>query len=202
MPFAWRPIAGQIALIELADGSRECLTGVVLGSDDVEAEAVVVDLGASPEPPGDTVEVVASFFAPDALYRLNATASPHGDQAKVIDLTVHAVERVQRRVVPRARVALPATMSNFDDPGAFVSVIGETVDLGEGGCRVRTRKAFPGGCDPTITLTLPDGSSVVALAAVLQSETAAPGFEYRLVFLEIDDLDRDRIAGLVTAVAA
>ncbi|HEX2849681.1 MAG TPA: PilZ domain-containing protein [Acidimicrobiales bacterium] len=201
MPFAWRPVAGQLALIELADGSRDCLTGVVVGGDD-DDDAVVIDLGASPQPPGDAVEVVASFFAPDALYRVNATASPHDGRAKIVDLTVHRIERVQRRATPRARVVLPATLSNFDDPGAFVSVIGDTVDLGQGGCRVRTRKAFPGGCDPTVTLTLPNGGTVVALAAVLQSETVDDGFEYRLVFLEIDDVDRDQISGLVSALVA
>lgn len=200
MPFAWRPVAGQLALIELTDGSRDCLTGVVVEGD--EDDAVAIDLGASPQPPGDAVEVVASFFAPDALYRVSATASPHDGRARVVDLTVHGIERVQRRTAPRARVMLPATLSNFDDPGAFVSVIGETVDLGEGGCRVRARKAFPAGCDPTVTLTLPDGSTVVALAAILQSESIAGGVEYRLVFLEIDDVDRDRISGLVTSLVA
>ncbi len=202
MPFAWRPVAGQVALIEVA-GQESCLTGVVVGGPDAEDEPVVVDLGGSPPPPSSSVEVVASFFAPDALYRLSATAVPHqnGDttpKAKVIDLRVHAIERVQRRTSPRAAVPLRVVMSNFDDPGALVSVVGQTVDLGEGGCRVRTDTAFPPGCDPTLTIHLPDDSEIVTLAAILQARAAAGGFEYRLVFLELDDADRLRLAELAS----
>ena len=211
MPFAWRPVPGQVALIEVP-GAAECLTGVVVGEAvsgagtagaDGGELAVVVDLGASPRPPEPTCEVIASFFAPDALYRLSATLMPHEGGGKVIDLRVHDVERVQRRAAPRARIMLPAVLSNFDDPGAMISVIGETVDLGDGGCRVRVAKPFPPGCDPTITITLPNGETIVALAAILQSEVVGEApeyrlvFEYRVVFLDVDDGDRLRLADLV-----
>lgn len=204
MPFAWKPVAGQVALIELSDGGTECLTGVVIDGED--ERAVVVDLGASPRPPSEPCEVVASFFAPDALYRMKATLTAHNGQSAIIDLNVHDIERVQRRLAPRARIALPVVMSNFDDPGndetgAFRSVVGETLDLGEGGCRVLVRQPFPTGGDPTVTLSLPDDGTVVALAAVLQAHTAPGGYEYRLVFLEMDEVDRLKLAELVTQPA-
>ncbi len=205
MPFAWKPAPGQVALIELSTGGNECLTGVVL--DDDGEGSVVVDLGASPRPPQPECEVVASFFAPDALYRMKATLSPHGTRDAVIDLNVHDVERVQRRTAPRVRLSIPVVLSNFDDPaaedsGGFTSVVGQSLDIGEGGCRVLVPRPFPSGCDPTVTLQLPAGDRVVALAAVLQA-AAAPGggYEYRLVFLEMEELDRLRLAELVATPA-
>jgi len=213
MPFAWKPMPGQVALIEVSDGGNDCLTGVVVDEATGYDEALVVDLGASPALELDASggrEVVASFFAPDALYRLTATLSRHDPEhealASVIDLRVHDVERVQRRTAPRARLRLPVVMSNFDDPanddhGAFASVVGETIDVGEGGCRVLVPRPFPHGCDPTVTLELPDGTTIVALAAVLQATATTDGrYEYRLVFLELDDVDRLRLADLVGEV--
>lgn len=210
MPFAWKPVPGQVALIELRDGGTDCLTGVVVDGPLDDAGALVVDLGASPRPDlaGGACEVVASFFAPDALYRVTATLSAHegAAEAAIIDLRVHDVERVQRRTAPRTPLRIPVVMSNFDDPGtgdpgAFSSVVGETIDVGEGGCRAIMPKPFPHGCDPTLTLHLPDGGTVVALGAVLQATTTTDGrYEYRLVFLEVDDVDRLRLADLVGEV--
>ena len=68
MQVAWKPAPGQVALIEVAGNDRECLTGVVV---DNNGGPVVVDLGSSPHLPGEDCEVVASFFAPDALYRIH-----------------------------------------------------------------------------------------------------------------------------------
>ena len=215
MPFAWKPVPGQVALIELSNGGNDCLTGVVVDGLDAPNGAVVVDLGASPRPDlvagaGGECEVVASFFAPDALYRLTATLAPHDHAATdtIIDLRVHDVERVQRRSAPRARLAVPVVMSNFDDPatedpGAFASLVGETIDIGEGGCRALMPKPFPSGCDPTVTLQLPNGEPIVALAAVLQATATSDGrYEYRLVFLELEDVDRLRLAELVAEPTA
>ena len=206
MPFAWKPVPGQVALIEVSDGGNDCLTGVVLAGD--EGNEIVIDLGFSPKPEHVDCEVVASFFAPDALYRMTATLAPHdGGPDKVIDLRVHDIERVQRRNAPRARITIPVVMSNFDDPsaeapGTFPSLVGESIDIGEGGCRALMPKPFPSGCDPTVTLQLPSGETVVALAAVLQANATNDGrYEYRLVFLELEDVDRLRLAELVNEPA-
>lgn len=197
MPFAWRPTPGQVALIEV-DGQDACLTGVVLDEPSDGEQPVVIDLGASPRPTEDECEVVVSFFAPDALYRVKATATRHeGTGDAVIDLRMHDVQRVQRRQVPRTRLVLPAVLSNFDDPGAMVNLVGETLDLGEGGCRVRTARSFPSGCDPTVTVNLPRGETFVALGAILHATANEGGFEYRIVFLEIEDEDRARLAQAV-----
>lgn len=184
-------MAGQVALIEREDDDDDRMTGVVL---DVEPGSIVVHLGGS-RPAVAPGEVVASFVAPEALYRVKATLSPHDGTAGVVDLRSHQVERVQRRTASRVALAVPALLSNFDDPAAddraaFSSVSGETVDLGEGGCRVRVRHPFPEGCDPTVTLELLTGRSVVALAAISQALELPDGHEYRLVFLAIDDGDR------------
>src|SRR5688572_6616520 len=145
----------------------------------------------------------------DALYRMSATLSPHdGGPDKVIDLTIHDIERVQRRTAPRARITIPVVMSNFDDPsaedsGTFSSLVGESLDIGEGGCRALMPKPFPSGCDPTVTLQLPSGETVVALGADLQANVATDGrYEYRLVFLELEDLDRLRLAELIASPAS
>lgn len=201
MPFAWKPVPGQVALIEMTAGGNDCLTGVVIEG---EGSPVVIDLGASPRPVERECEVIASFFAPDALYRMKATLTPHGDREAIIDLRVHDIERVQRRTAPRARIQIPVIMSNFDDPqsegdpGAFSSVVGESIDIGEGGCRALMPKPFPSGCDPTVTLQLPSGETIVALGAVLQANSTDDGrYEYRLVFLELEDVDRLRLAELI-----
>lgn len=194
MQVAWKPSPGQVALIEVAGDGQECLTGVVV---DNNGGPVMVDLGSSPHLPGEECEVFASFFAPDALYRIHATACPHDHQDAVIDLTVLEIERVQRRSVPRVKVSLPVVLSNFDSPGELVSILGETLDIGVGGCRVRTAKPFPPGADPTISLQLPHGETAVILAAVLQVTVAGGQFEYRLVFLNVEDDDQERINALV-----
>lgn len=204
MPFAWKPGPGQVALIELSNGGDDCLTGVVLDED--REGAVVVDLGATPNPPDCQCDVVASFFSPDALYRMKATLSPHSDRQRVIELAIHDIERVQRRTAPRVRLSIPVVLSNFDDPAtddpSFTSLVGLSLDIGEGGCRVQLPAPFPSGCDPTVTLQLPSGGTVVALAAVLQALALGDGtYEYRMVFLEMDDLDRLRLAELVTTPA-
>lgn len=195
MPSVWRPVAGQVALIE-GEGDEDRMTGVVLGAED---DAIVVHLGgARTVAPG---EVVASFVAPDALYRITATLSFHDGTSGVVDLRSHHVERVQRRTASRVALTVPVVLSNFDDPAAgdptaFSSLGGESVDLGEGGCRVRVRDAFPEGCDPTVSLELPTGRTVVALAAISQAIELPVGYEYRLVFLSIDPSDRAALGEL------
>lgn len=195
MHTAWKPAPGQVALIEPEDTPSDCLTGIVISNGD----AVVIDLGGAPRVLAPKAEVTASFFAPDALYRMRATAIPHDGQQAVVDLDVHDIERVQRRGVPRAKVNLHAVMSCFDAEGqGFTSSVGETLDIGPGGCRVQTKDRFPAGCDPTLTLHMPNGETVSLLAAVLEVKDDNGAWEYRLVFVEGDDADVDRLAELAS----
>ena len=190
-PMQWRPAAGQIALIEPVGASpgRDCLTGVV-----VPGERIVVDLGASPRPEHDGADVVVSFFAPDALYRLSARATEESDGLLVLD--VSAVERVQRRTAPRAMVTLPVRLGVEARPGSAV-LVGETVDVSAGGCRVTTERPWPEHSDPVVSIDLPDGEAVVTQARVVTVDLTGGGWEYRLAFPEIEDPDRERLSRLV-----
>jgi hypothetical protein len=99
------------------------------------------------------------------------------------------------------KLAVPVALSNLDDTdaqaggGAFASVLGESVDIGEGGCRVVVNGRFPSGCDPTVTLHLSADETVIALAAVLEGQQLSDGrFDYRLVFTDQDDGHRDQLS--------
>lgn len=187
----WRPAAGQIALIEPVDASpgRDCLTGVV-----VPGERILIDLGASPRPEDDAAEVVASFFAPDALYRLFAKARQEADG--LVSLDVSALERVQRRADPRINVVLPIRLGVGDQEEASV-LTGETVDLSTGGCRVTTDRPWPTEADPVVTIDLPDGEAVRTQARVVTVDLNGDGWEYRLAFPGIAEPDAERLSRLV-----
>ena len=202
----WRPPSGGTALIEPVSERSVCLTGIVL--DEPEGDVVVVDLHGSPAPKEPKCEVLASFFSPEALYRTEATLSPHDGSEKVVDLTIHQVERIQRRGVPRAKVTLPVVLSNFDSPDpdaggeVFASVTGQSIDVSEGGCRVVTDRRFPASCEPTVMLHLSPTEELVALAAVLEEHPRDDGrFEYRLVFIDPEDDHRERLAKVVATAA-
>jgi len=187
----WRPAAGQIALIEPVDASpgRDCLTVIV-----VPGERILIDLGASPRPESDVAEVVASFFAPDALYRLFAKARQEADG--LVSLDVSALERVQRRANPRVNVVLPIRLGVGDQEEASV-LTGETVDLSTGGCRVMTDRPWPTEADPVVTIDLPDGEAVRTQARVVTVDLNGDGWEYRLAFPGITEPDAERLSRLV-----
>lgn len=193
MSTAWKPAPGQVALIELAEDTDQCLTGVVMADSN---GSVAIDLGASPTAPESEIDVIASFFTPEALYRVKAHAVPRKEQKAVIDLTVEDVERVQRRANPRSRVELRAALTAFEGDSDFASVVGRTVDIGPGGCRVRTDKQFPPGNDPTVTLQLPNGDTLALLAQVLQVTADSDAFEYRLAFMDVEDEDAQKLIDL------
>ena len=187
----WRPVPGQIALVEPEDAGpgRDCLTGVV-----VPGERIRIDLGASPRPEQESSDVVASFFAPDALYRLSATATQEPDGLLVLD--VKAVERVQRRTAPRVRLTLPVRLRPAEQPDKMV-LTGETLDLSTGGCRVMTDRPWPEDSEPVLTIELPDGEPMVTEARVVTVDLTGGGWEYRLSFRGIGDGDRQRLSRLV-----
>lgn len=188
----WRPTPGQIALVEPVGASpgRDCLTGVV-----VPDERIVVDLGASPRPEEGVSEVVASFFAPDALYRLSGKATLESEGLLVLD--VAAVERIQRRTAPRVRLTLPVRMGMLDRATPTTIVSGETVDLSTGGCRVTTDRPWPDESDPVLSIDLPDGGAVVTPAQVVTVDLAGEGWVYRLAYSDLGREDKERLSRLV-----
>jgi len=196
MAAQWKPALGQVALLEFA-GTADMI-GVVIGND---RGPVVVSLGPS-RLPFSGADVTASFFTPEALYRVRGECTRRQADDGVVDLEVRDVERVQRRGAPRARVTLPVTLSDLDSGEPPLSVQGETVDVGPGGCRVRTTMPFPVASDPMVTLQLPAGDTVVAPAAVLQMESVMGRWEYRLVFMALADEDRQRLLALTKAPPA
>lgn len=195
----WRPSPGQVALIEPVEPQvgRDCYTGPVMPDG---AGRLLVDLGAAGKLPAPICEVVASFFAPDGLYRLSAKASALDESAGMFELNVQHVDRVQRRTHPRVMATLPVSLAAFDGPGPFMSVTGETVDVAPGGCRVVTSDPFPRDADPTISIRLPDeGPPVVALARILDTQVQPGRYEYRMVFAAIEAEDRERLAHVRSA---
>ena len=201
MSDSWRPVPGQVALIEYAEvdaspESQACLTGLVLSDTDGH---VTVDLGASGPLDETRAEIVVSFFSPDALYRVHATAR-RGSPPAIIELdNVQQVERVQRRLSPRVPLRLPVALGSFDGPAAgFAGVKGHTLDIGIGGLRVETETPFPTGADATVALTLDDGRHLVARTRVVVADVEQGHCEYRLAFVELDDGDRALITSLVT----
>jgi len=77
-------------------------------------------------------------------------------------------------------------------------VSGRTVDVGVGGLCVETLREVPGEGDPMVILSLPDGTSVVALTSTVAVEDLGDGWRYRLAFLDIDAHDAGRIADVVS----
>jgi hypothetical protein len=195
------PVPGQVALIEFVEepgGDATCLTGLVLGDTNGH---VTVDLGGSGPLAEGVGEIVVSFFSPDALYRVRATARP-SDPPAVIELDqVLDVERVQRRVFPRIPLRVPVVLSSFDEPSTsgFPSVKGWTIDFGPGGLRVETLMPFPSGADPTVDIYLDDERQIVARTRVVLADLEESHCEYRLAFTELSDTDEALINRVVAA---
>lgn len=195
----WSPTPGQVVLIESHPSGDDdvCLTGLVRGSD---GPRVTLDLGASARLNTRSIDCTASFFDPDALYRVEGRLERRAE-GTLAELVATSIERVQRRSVQRIRCCVPCTLGAFDD-GDDSTILGETIDLGPGGCRVSTTKPFPRELDPTISLQFPNGESIITLARILEATIATDHWEYRLVFADLDDQEAERIARLAGLVAA
>jgi len=190
----WRPPAGTTTLVEPLDPDpgQETLTGTVL-----QDERLLLDLGASPRP-GTSIDVVASFFTPDALLRVTGVlvAEPDG----YYELVVKDSERIQRRSTDRVDIELTASLVVLDAPGPMMSVVGHTQNVSVGGCRVLTDQPLPTGREAMVSLHLIDDlKPVVAQATVLGVKHDDTTWNYRLMFTAIDTEDRDRLHRVVAA---
>src|SRR5205085_6116281 len=178
----FRPGPGQVALVEYAGDTATTLTGLVTAGQ----EPIAIDLGAAAPRPAADEAVVVSVYAPDALYRLHATARPARPAGVIVLEPVHEIERIQRRNAVRVPIQIGVTLSFLDDPAPTIeSVVGRTLDVGLGGLRVQTLRPVPHR-DPTVMFTLPAGRSIVAAALVLSEDVTAEGYECRLAFEELD----------------
>lgn len=186
----WRPPVGTTTLVEPEDGDLEPLTATVLDDD-----RLLLDVGASPRPRAETFDAVASFFTPDALLRVTGVMTLTGDDGAIYELVVKDVQRVERRTSRRVDMELPVAMI-VTDAEPPLTVLGHTVNISAGGCRVVTDRPLPVGTEPTVSVALGDGCNVLAGCSVLCTEHHAEEWDYRLMFTAIDPADRDRIAAL------
>jgi hypothetical protein len=188
----WRPPVGTTTLVEPADADVEPLTATVLDDD-----RLLLDVGSSPRPSTETFDAVASFFTPEALLRVTGVMTLTGDDGAVYELVVKDVQRVDRRTSPRVDVELRVAMI-VTDAEPPLTLVGHTVNISAGGCRVVTDRPLPAGTEPTVSVELGDGADVVAGCSVLCTEHRASEWDYRLMFTAIDPADRDRIAALAS----
>jgi hypothetical protein len=191
----FRPGPGQVALVEYP-GTNGPFTGLITNGG--TQDRIAIDLG-SQAPPTPQEPIVVSVYAPDALYRLRATAKPSRPDGVIILEPVLEVERVQRRSAARVPIQVGVTLSFLDDPSPMIeSIVGRTLDIGLGGLRVQTLRPVPHR-DPTVMFTLPTGRSIVGATLVLSEDRTAEGYECRLAF---EDLDADDVVALRELVEA
>lgn len=181
----WRPPAGTTTVLEVGD--RPPITAVVLDDDD----RLLVDIGAAAPPAADATEVLASFFAPDALVIVTGKLVVADDERGQYELVVDDLRRVERRKTRRVEIDLPCSLTAPD-----VVVKGHTLNVSAGGCRVVTDRQFPAGDEPIISFQLTGGETLVAVAFVVARAHEGDTWDYRLMFTDIDPADRDRLNDL------
>jgi hypothetical protein len=196
MDASYRPIAGQVVMVERAGHDVEdgCLTGVIMPNGDGD---IAIDLGRGGPELADGDEVVVSVFSSEAMYRLHGTVHPRGRSLVILD-SVRETERVQRRRAPRRPLRMSVTLVSADESDPDVSrVAGRSVDVGVGGLRVETVRPLPAGADPIAILTLPEGPPLMLPTRVVASDVSESGCEYRLAFTQLRPPDADRLAVLM-----
>jgi hypothetical protein len=172
------------------------------GTVDVGNNPVLTIMELSSVDLADGSEVVVSFFAPEALYRIHAAAR-WGPSGRLAIDPIHGVERIERRSWPRHALHIDVTLATLDGPDDdMIGVAGRTLDIGMAGLRVQTIRRLPAGADVTAILTLPDGGRLVARTTVVSAHTGEGGFEYRLAFDPLDNVDATRVVALVGAGTA
>lgn len=192
----WHPPVGTTTLIEPVNPEPGCesITAVVL-----DADGLVVDIGASPRPRAASFDAVASFFTPEAYFRARCLLVPAGIDAGQYELIVEQLDRIERRTDNRVDIEVKCAVMAVDDGGCARSVTGRTRNVSRGGCRVVLDRPCPQGESPMVSLELDDGS-LVAGAFVIACEhddaVDAEHWDYRMTFTAIDPADRDRLAAL------
>jgi len=192
----FNPRVGEVLLLERDDADAEPLTALVA---DVVGDEILAEL-TGPDRVVDPGTMLVSVFAPEALYRVTVTAG-YDDDGRLRLAGLRHLETIQRRRWPRREMVMPVSLIPADD-AAPIGVLGETVDIGVGGTHVTTERPLPGGTDPLVALTLPDGEVLVLAARVVHATTEPGHCDYRLAFQDLDDRDTAHLAELVTAVPA
>jgi hypothetical protein len=71
-----------------------------------------------------------------------------------------------------------------------------------GGVRIQAEHRLPPGEDVTVIVALPDGTQLVAHSTVITVSSNDAGFEYRLAFDQLDDLDIANLTALLDTMPA
>lgn len=191
----WQPPDGAECYLEVASGDPAVsCTGITVPGNGVRIE---LDRTA----PSELLDrpVVVTCGTPEALHVLNGRLRPVDDGARFVELHTADVMHLQRRAEPRIDIRVPVTLADAEGPSPMVSVVGRTVNLSSGGCRVVCDEPLPSGVDPVVTLQLDDGKPpVTAEAAVVERDRVEDGWGYRLVFTDIRVDDRVRLIRLTS----
>lgn len=204
MTLPFNPSAGQVALVEPQTRGRAGLARAcpLIGVVDSSADDLLIIRGVSSPNLASGTEVVVSVFAPDALYRIHASARWDTSERLTID-PIHSVDRVQRRQWPRYPIRLDVAMAALTASDGYVTgSVGRTIDLSMGGLRVETRRRLPPGRDMKVMITLPDGGRFVEGTSVVSANVSDDGCEYGLAFDHLDDFDTGRLSALVGGLAS
>lgn len=183
-------LAGQTALVE---GEGLELAGTVeIGRDG----AVIVHCDEECGFAGEARKLSISVFTPGAYFLLNGTATPDGKDLRCS--RGMAIERIERRRWPRARLDLPVTLcpvhgSDID------SVPGRTVDISVGGACVETLSPVPRAETVTVVISLADGAHIECSCATIAVEETGDGWRYRLSFRDLDRIGASRLEALTAA---
>ena len=193
MECTYRPRLGQVVLLEsvLTDPDEVARSGVVAGVVDGHA---VLELTCSSPPPPDGSRMITAHFAPEALYRMTATVRSLEPGFVILEDCDH-LETIQRRRWPRCAATMPVVLVPADDD-ELVGVRGETIDIGIGGTFVHTWGRLPAGVDPLVSLTMPEGDTLLLRATVISVDTHDVSCDYRLAFRDLDETEVARLADL------
>ena len=202
MPESYRPVAGQVVMVEPVESSRHstgdetCFTGVVLPP---TQDHVTIDIGMAATKLIDGTEVVMSVFSSDALYRLRGAVRAKSSTVVLIDPLLD-VERVQRRRSARPPIRVSVTLVSIDESDPDVSrVAGRSLDIGAGGLRVETIRPLPVEAEPIAIVSVPEGAPLMLPTRVIAAQVDDDGCQYRLAFTQLRPTDAERLAVLMTS---
>jgi hypothetical protein len=201
MPESYRPVAGQVVMVEPADSSVDvaCFTGVVLPPTN---DHVTIDVGMAVSKLVDGAEVLVSVFSADALYRLRGGTRAKSTTVLLIDPLLD-VERVQRRRSARPAIRVSVTLVSTDESDPDVSrVAGRSLDIGAGGLRVETIRPLPAAAEPIAIVSVPQGAPLMLPTRVIAAQVDEEGCEYRLAFTQLRPTDAERLAVLMSGTHA
>ena len=97
----------------------------------------------------------------------------------------------EHRAHPRFSVGVDVSLASFGEPGAL-GVAGLTLDLSEGGARVRTHGPINVSSRAVLSLQLPDGSTITSIVEPLESavDVHDGGYQTRVRFVSMPKNDR------------